>query len=296
MRRPDFCVSKGGERFFVEALRSFAWAEETPGRNAGLEAHVLDWINDVRSSDFMVHVEFLSVGRDQPSRQRVQQPLEEWLSTLDVDALFAVRAQRGIHALTPMRLRPRDGWEILVHPIPMSPEHRRPRDRLIGIGPTSGGWVIEESRIADGLRAKGKRYDVGEHPLVVAVMPESITFGDDKAANVLYGDETREFDPLHPEGGEFTRRGGVFDARQLLSAVLFGAGVALWTLESAWPRLWQNPTAMHPLPTWAFPSAPQVWLDESGALAATDPDRSICQVLGLPVGWPPSDPFPGAFK
>ena len=86
----------------------------------------------------------------------------------------------------------------------------------------------------------------------------------------------------------------MFDARKLLSAVLFGAGVALWTLESAWPRLWQNPTAMHPLPTWAFPSAPQIWLDESGALATTDPDRSICQVLGLPVGWAPGDPFPGA--
>jgi len=141
----------------VELAAHELLAEETPGRNAGLEAHVLDWIDDVRSSDFMVHVEFLSVGRDQPSRQRIQQPLEEWLSTLDVDALFAVRAERGIHALPPMRLRPRDGWEILVHPIPASPEHRRPRDRLIGIGPTSGGWVIDESRIADGLRAKGKR-------------------------------------------------------------------------------------------------------------------------------------------
>jgi hypothetical protein len=42
--------------------------------------------------------------------------------------------------------------------------------------------VIDDAAIRDGLRGKGKRYELDGCPLVIAAMPESMTFGDDKAA------------------------------------------------------------------------------------------------------------------
>jgi hypothetical protein len=287
VRRPDFCVTRESERFFVEALRSFAWVSEAPGRNPGIEAQVLDWINAVRSNDFRVHVEFLSVGKELPAGRAVQRPLEEWLARLDVDELFAIRAERGIHVLPEFRIRPREGWEILFGPIPMSPELRRPSQRLIGIGPTEGGWVIEEGKLAEALEEKGGRYEVDGCALALEVMPESMTFGYDGAANVLHGSATREFDPAHPEGGEIVRKGGVFARRDLVSAVLFGSGVTPWTLDTAWPSLWENPTPRHRLPDWAFPLAPRLSLANAEEIVATDPGGLIREVLGLPATWPP---------
>src|SRR5437588_2735119 len=84
--RPDFAVAdEAGQRnaLFVEAVTAFTGIVEEEERNAALVAYVVDTINEIKSADFWVHLDFAVVGIEWPKKNEIKRPIEAWLATLD---------------------------------------------------------------------------------------------------------------------------------------------------------------------------------------------------------------------
>jgi hypothetical protein len=293
LTRPDFCVAAHAEApadLWVEAVTTFSGIVES-GRHAAREAYVLDTINELQSPDFRLWITFHAVGETHPRKREITEPLQAWLQNLDRDDVISA-CQRG-------QARPRHtiharGWEIAFEAIPKGTPGVDPKDRLIGIGPASSGFVNDRAQARKAILDKAGHYEGLEGPFVVAVMPSSPFFDFEDAAGALYGSEAVEFDPERPDvDGRLVRLpDGAWSASGSgISGVLFGPGLVPWTVATTWPRLWVNPTATHSLEG-AFAALPRMEVTADGFLQAIEASGPPAQLLGLDPSWPGgSDPF-----
>lgn len=81
VRHPDFILSKGSERLYLEATVTGS----NPGSSSGSSsaAQILDWINSARDPNFYVRLRDLTAGDATPKRRQVTEPLEAWLRGLE---------------------------------------------------------------------------------------------------------------------------------------------------------------------------------------------------------------------
>jgi hypothetical protein len=293
-KRPDFCVAAGPDsppELWVEAVTTFSGISEA-GRHGAREAYVLDTINELQSPDFRLMITFRAVGKAHPRKREILEPLRQWLSTLDRADLLS-RERRNGRTWSQTILRP-DGWEIVLEAIPKGTPGTHPRDRLIGVGPVSAGFVDDVSQARKAILGKIGRYRGLEAPLVLAVMPISPTFGVQDAVEVLYGSEAIEFDPkrLDEPGRLIRRRDGVWsDPDDRVSAVVFGSSIFPWMVGKVWPHVSVNPGAV-PSPISELVPLPRVEISEGGQLESLDPEGPPASLFGLPQDWPGSgDPF-----
>jgi hypothetical protein len=210
-----------------------------PNRRAALEAGVLDALDAIDASQFMVNVDFERVGRSTPRTDAVKQPVDAWLATLDPDEILA--AHPG--GFSPERKRFEFGeWEITLGPIARTSEYRGcPDNRLVGLGPITTGFTNDVPRLRSAITRKKKQFGTPDKALVVAALatgPVDPTAIED----ALFGSEAVQLNLQSGESRMFRQRDGVWvgkrgPAAKRVSAVLMGIEILPGSCAAHLPRL-----------------------------------------------------------
>lgn len=283
--RPDFGVcDEAGERIdlYVEAVTAFTGIVEDEGRNHALVGYVLDAINEIRSSDFWIHLDLRKVGAEQPRKREITEPVKAWLASLDRESELAIPAiERRFQSI-----RFRD-WVIDVAPIPKSNPGLRADERRIGIGPGGGGIINDADYIKSAVLNKSRRYGQLSAPFVIAVAPTSAILRDHDVVSALLGNTQRAFDPDHPEGGELVlaRDGAWSTGAEGVAGVLTGASIDPWSVARVKPILWLNPDA-RAAQEMCLARLTRAEFTEEGDVVVSDAVAHVADLLGLDEAWP----------
>lgn len=282
--RPDFAVvdqDSTRRRLFVECTTATLGIIEDASRNSALLAYVLDAINELKSEHFWVHLDARRYGATQPKRREIQEPLKKWLATLDYDTIRDAGAGASRFSCC---IEFRD-WALEVAPV--AKKDHQPGDRLIGFGPSSGGFINDAAILKQAVARKAGRYGALDAPFVIAVAPTAPLIRDDDVAQALLWTRQQQFDPAHPEGGEITlvRDGAFYQRAAQVTGVLLGAEVLPWTITRTSPTLWLNPQVAIP-PDEPFERLTTVRAEAKGDLRRLEPSCNIADLLELELEWP----------
>ncbi len=292
-RRPDFRLNKSGAAWYLEAR--VAGESDLEAAANRRRSRVLDALNEARSQDFMVWVDFEQVGVRDLGGGQVRQRIEEWLATLDYDAEAAATHRAGG---TGSSMVHRDGdWHIAFTAVPKPPSRKGTLDGLIIAGVSLGPAIILRSRerLMRALRAKrASRYGKFTEPYVVAVnLSHWGGIRRDSVLEALFGQDafhwtrTAEGDVV----GEHARLrngfwfGGRGPVNRRVSALLLLPGIRPWEVPRLSPTLWLNPWATAPLEVtepWDV-ERPDLAL---GSFRYEPAERPLHELFGLDHGWP----------
>lgn len=287
---PDFLAERGDTSFYVEAV-TVSSGIVAPNRRGALEAAVLDVLDTVDASQFMVGVNFERVGRSTPKTAAIKQPVEAWIATLDPDEILALEG-----GFSPEREHFEfDGWEISLRPIARTPEYRGcPDNRLVGLGPVTTGYTNDVPRLRSAITRKKKQFGTPNKALVVAALAtgpvdptaiESALFGSEAVQLNLETGQTRIV--RQPDGVWVGKRG---PSAKRVSAVLMGVEILPGTCATTLPRLWHHFDPTYTLDA-DLPFASATVVDDQ--LQVTDATSTAGAILGLPDDWPGPEPrFP----
>lgn len=289
---PDFLAERGDESFYVEGVTVFSGiVSRRP--NSPLQAAVMDVIDTVDASQFMVGLKFERLGSSMPKKSEITGPIEAWLSTLDADALLA-SAETGIPA-EPTRVELGE-WAVELRPIPRSLRFRGcPDNRLIGMGPAVGGVTNDVQKLRNAVMRKKGQFGTPDKALLVAALPINGFIGDHVVESALFGSEAVRLNVetkatalvRSPDGVWIGKRG---PAAKRVSAVLIGTGILHHSIATAWPQVWHHFDPTYALEAELPFSTVRVADDH---LEVKDATRSAADVLGLPADWPGPEPaFP----
>lgn len=289
---PDFLAERGDESFYVEGVTVFSGVV-SPRAASPLQAAVMDAIDTVEASHFMVGLQFERFGSSMPKASEITGPIEAWLSTLDADALLA-SAEAGVLA-EPTQVEFGD-WAVELRPIPRSLKFRGcPENRLIGMGPSFGGVTNDVQKLRSAVTRKKGQFGTPDKALLVAALPINGFTGDHVVEDALFGSEAVRFNietkatalVRSPDGVWIGKRG---PAAKRVSAVLIGTGILHHSIATAWPQVWHHFDPTHVLEAELPFSTVRVVGDQ---LEVTEATRSAADVLGLPEDWPGPEPaFP----
>jgi hypothetical protein len=280
MTRPDFRLRRE-RNVYVEATTVFSGIVEE-GRSAEREAWMVDALNEVKSTDFVVWLHYDQVGMERPGVREVTTPVEEWLTTLDADEAELVRKAGGSLPTETFAIR---NWLVRLEALPRRPERRtQPAAQFVGVGPMSIGFVDDRYRIGRALESKKRQSRVENDPAVLAVLGMSPVLDEEDVTQALFGSDAVEIPSgrfvRQPDGFWRSRRGASGTG---VSGVLVGSAIHPWSVAKTLPRLWLNRWATTPLEMeLPFPLA--VVKDEQ--LAFADATRPPHEVFGLPSDWP----------
>jgi hypothetical protein len=285
-RRQDFLVTRGDERFWLEATvvggdSPLTFTEQK------LDEALCDLIDTVRAPRFSLGLEVLRYGACQPGRRRVVPRIEGWLRQLDPDALRA----RQVAATRRFAF---DDWELELEAIP--------RERCVGAGerrmlaPRSacgcggGTTAVNDVRpLRRKIKKKAARYGELDRPYLLAVLALGDFVQDRDVAHALLGAAAAGCERGAsgvPDHAVWIGPGGPCNTR--LSGVLVARGAQSARPFTAAPTLWENPWALRPLDA-ALP-----WRTarraQDGAVVFADATAGVAGPLRSSCRWPVDDP------
>ncbi len=294
-RRPDFLVhSQSGPDYYVEAVL----ADDNSAKDAAKEAiinQVCDRIDKIDSPDFFVEVSPTGSPSTQPSSRKIAVEIENWLGSLDPDAVREQYEQGGrARATLPVLHQDLDGWEIDFRAIPKSSGTREKRGvRLIGM--RSSGVKVSNAKeaIRDAVRGK-VNYENLEKPYIVAV--NSLSLGTDHVdiVEALFGSEVWTISLNEPDAqpvasrerdGVWLGMNGPINTR--VSGVLVISRLVPWSISESDLTIYHNPWASQPY-SGEMNRLSKVTVQPDGTLrweAGIHPR----ELFGIPEGWPERD-------
>ena len=292
--KPDFALTRGTDRLYVEAVAPQpGFSSRNEPRNVQM---VIEHVNEAFHPDFLLRLRFVRARDGTPRKVAVRKAVSDALHALQWEAVWKgdmSESERDIEVDVG------DGWKIGLTALPLPPESRgRPPGPMIfsykgGVGyPDALGPAMVPT-----LYEKANKYGDLDAPHVVAIWVIDLMASQDTAALALFGSWFEMEDGTHRTGLDLRSRPreGIWSPgakhRGRASAVLatssfeFGYPAVARTL----PRLWPNPWADRPLNAdLPFPSS-TVSADEATVLnrpAAVAPP----ELFELPEGWP-GQPF-----
>lgn len=289
---PDFRLTRGEDRFYLEAATVFSGIVEE-GRHGERESWILGTLNEARSDNFFVGIEFDRVGTARPRKAEIR-PVEKWLGSLDPDQVATEHREHG--DLPSFRLETRD-WVIDLEAFPVKAEARGdPRHRLVGVGPISAGYVNDMEMLEKTLRRKFRHYGPLDLPFVVGVLGASSFLEREDVEQALFGRHAIQVRADPPFAYRSIRQsngvwmGPTGPTGRSVAAVLCASQLHPSICARVLPALWMNPWAERPLRS-TLPFATGTANDE-GRLTYGEASSSAADILGLPPEWPgPEEPF-----
>jgi hypothetical protein len=293
-RQPDFEITRGDERLYVEAAVVFSGIvdeEADPVR----DGWIMDTINKATSENFLVGVTFEQRGKLRPRDRDIVEPLEKWLGELDPDAILNATDDD-----LPVKRITTGDWHLLFEAVPVVPEARgtHPAGRLLGYGPGSVGWVDDKPQLRQTLKKKRGRYGNLDIPFVVALNCRSSFVKPEDIERALFGSLAFRYTPGVPGSGRPIReKDGTWMGKhgrtgRRMSAVLTAVELHPGSMGSVSPWLWCNPWAHDPLSVdWPFSRGT---VDEAGQAQLDEREVDMPGLLGIRNDWPGPEPrFPG---
>lgn len=296
-RTPDFEISRGGLRAYLEATVVFSGivAEEPEA-----PAWLLDAVNLSDNAGFFVLIDSIeSAGGERLRNIQVSKPIQEWLDGLDPDQVSEDYKTKGE---LPEYVLDERGWRVRFSASPVKPEARgKPGHRVLAGGPPITGMVDDVEQLHDKLKSKAGRYGRPEVPIITAVLCASSFMEQRDIAQALFGRDAIQLTPSPtggpPQAAQIRQRNGFWmhesgPQNRRVSAVLTAVQLHPWTCTKAAPTLWFNPWADHELSDeLPFPIATAT---DRGRVTHTIRELDMAAVLGLPRDWPGGVPFPKA--
>jgi len=118
----------------------------------------------------------------------LRKQLEQWLSSLDPDAVIQEVAKCGHNAIPRSRYQ-YGNWDIVFEAVPKKPEKRGKGQRVIGVLSSGVDWISEWEPIRDSVKAKGNRYGNLPYPLLIAINVDSFSVERFDEMQGLYGQD-----------------------------------------------------------------------------------------------------------
>jgi hypothetical protein len=286
---PDFLVASPQEElFYLEAVTAseYSQADLSARQRANV---VLAAIERLDSPNFFLGIDAEGQPETPPNGKGLRRQLERWLTSLDADVVSREISDKGSGVIPKLKWE-HDGWRIVFEAIPKKPERRGSGQRIIGVLSGGARWVNTWEPIRDAIKAKGNRYGVLPHPLLIAVNVDAFSSDRIDEMHGLFGQEVFVFragDPsatpemrrepngawVGPKGPQYTRISGawIFDS---LNA---------WNLVSRKNTLYFNPWAERELPE-SLTVLNHAKVEKERMVWVTS--RSLGEILNLPAEWP----------
>jgi hypothetical protein len=285
---PNFLVSRGDERFYLEAVVPAPTAG-MPSASAG-SATVMDHVDAAYDADFFVAVRF-ATGGTLPRRRAVVAEVEAWLGSLAWSRWHD--GERARYPLPETELTIAE-WRIGLEAIPRSPAKRGDRNfPTVGIYPAFAAF--EEPTMAavvPTLDEKASKYGQLDAPHVIAAWVMSPLASEFSLPTALFGEAV----PLAPGHHgvnlpDSDQRRGLWTLdrqRRDRPAALLVAGSWDFNFNAvarALPRLWHNPWAAQPL-TVALPFATSRMTPDERSIENSAPTINPAELFELAADWP----------
>lgn len=291
-RPPDFRVTRGDERYYVEATCIFGSDADT-GATARRQT-LYDIVESIHSPNFFLSIDVEEIGPTAPATQRLRRDLEAWLAGLDPDntEMRLGRELDGDHLLWQSH-----GWRVWFRPLPVRAEARgAPDHRVLGVfGSGEAQWLDDASELRRTIRAKGNAYGALDAPLAVAVMIGTPFHDDQDTISALFGTWKIQYTIGEPDSARSIReRDGYWGSpgdwkHTHVSGVLIAHNVAPWRVAAEVPAMWLHPhatAAIDPLHVWRRASL------GDGTITHDEPSISVSEFYGVGATWPSGEAFP----
>jgi len=290
---PDYLVSENGSpSFYLEAILAGLPSVNDAAAEARL-AEVFDLINKLESPEYFLWVEYLGRPESPPPIRGLRKTLEEWLGSLDIDALKDAYGRGEFAAARTLEWR-HEALTLFFRPI--AKYSAGASARPIAVTMEKEMHILETDQdIREAVEKKAKKYGELPHPLVVAANVLSEHCDDIDIFNALFGSEMFQV-AFHADGSETTKGGrlpnGVWFGQrgprnQVVSAVFIGNRIDPYTVGTTTPILIHNPYTQSPLSLPEYP-LPQALPDNATRRVRKTEGRRASEFLSLPSPWPPS--------
>jgi hypothetical protein len=287
-RQPDFLVIRDDVSMYVECVVFLSGLGPVRGQGGGERSWIFEATNQASDPNFLVDIEIRRCGTQRPKATEIIRPLESWLSSLDPDKVTE-QITAGLGA--PEFVLTVRGWTIEYGALPVKPESRGEKGRLIGSYPITGGFTGNEMlRYRDIVKRKGQHYGLPDKPFMVAVLNTSAFLEQNEVAEALFGSRAVAYYQGQPESVRSVRkrdgywRQGPPKRGSRVCAVLDGENIYPWRVSAQLPKLWINPWAEKPgnatLPFATFTA------HDTGEVHQTDNGTSADAVFDLSADWP----------
>lgn len=291
--RPDFLMTRGFERFYMEAVvpvPTEGTLDQPPG-----SATVTEYIEAARSPDFILALRFVAGGGPMPRRKKVITAVERWLATLSWSDFHGGRQAAPVMPETEVAV---DDWVIGLRAHPRPPDDRGRSDTpTIGIFPGTAAWpdAVMAATVPT-LDEKASKYGELDAPHVIAAWVMSPYAHEHQVCSALHsadlpleaGRQPIEMPPNEQRRGLWTPDRG---RRDRPSAVLLAGSFdfSYNAIGRHLPRLWHNPWAQRPLEAELPFAASRVAPDEL-TIDNTPATASASAIFGVDLSWP-GEPF-----
>ena len=262
-RTPDFGVTESLPdgtvwHYVVEAQNMSIEGRLEPST---IENRVLDILDEIQSTDFLLKVETQGSLAAMPKTDAIKGPFELLLQEANYDDLRAIMESEPqfIGAMPSASIR-HGGWTLKGTLLPVPRTSRGNRLKFIGMGPGYGGAVDDTKGPRDSLYVKAKRYQK-EPNLILAIRDDPIGIS---MQNVLFGSDAVTFfshrDPMDmdpvPEPVLTQKSDGFwFNTKGPLNLNVIGVVVfkQLWPhcIDRVSAMYYPNPNTDKPRPSWA---------------------------------------------
>ena len=256
---PDFRMTRGQERFYVEAV-SVGKPPSAVAEDRRLEDvhRVLDAMS-IR--DFTIGMEHHTVGPRSLATKKLRATLRYWVQTLDPDVVQqqVQDSQDNIFDSLPELVWEHDGWLLVFQAFPLKSAARGIDHRALGVmGPGEAAMVDNVTGLRRVLDAKSSRYGHLDLSIILAVQSNTeVPTYDYQVEQALFGVASRrpndpDLQPHHIlEEGFWRSRSGW--RRRSCPQVITIYGLTPWTLHHTTPRVWSTlepGASITPLPSW----------------------------------------------
>lgn len=272
-KRPDFLVSRGNTKFYLEAIvPALSPSEHAQRKRENTVREALDRISDENFKIFLID---LKGGKENPQAKKLRRKVEDWLSTLDPEEI----KETGFYPVEEFSV---DDWSIKVEPWIKKPESKDTRGI---VGSFHSGAERGYEDIYRGLKTKGKENKYGEldAPYLIAVgiyiWKDADHFHIKKAL----------YDTYESSGGYFGRSEEW--KHQNVSGVLIVDQLDPYHFHTnTRTTLWLHPDAKHPLTEDINIPLTVVRKTEEGFIE--EPGIRATEFFGLNEEWPEGTRFP----
>ena len=195
--RPDYLVSRGDDRFYLEAVAP------NPGmgdpRRPGSLTTVREYVTQAFHPDYRLRLRYIFDGKDTPSKVQVRDAVVGWLNQHLWEDCWAGRMAASAQPGADLEVG--DGWVIGVDAIPLEPEMRGKEGGMVWFGESRSSYPEALGpAIVPQLEDKAMRYgDLGAPP-VIAIWVRDTFAGPETAPLALFGHRVTAEPGTHPTG------------------------------------------------------------------------------------------------
>lgn len=283
---PDFGVTEkladGNELSYVVEATSIDLERGTALSHNQNELTVLDWINEITSPDFGLHIEMTGDLKSLPRKENLKRHIEEFLEEADYEEVFKTSQELPRNGLEsyPGTSFEHGSWKLTANLVPVAPEVRGTNSSVVSIVGMGPAIVNDIDKVKVRLYDKAKRYKNVENLIIAVRMNgssprmEEVLFGT-RQVRIYSHNDPMDTSPLpDPHHGQrldgFWFNSGGPNNENVIGVVVF-SNLYPGTVDMAKAVFYANPYLDRPMPAWT-----------KAIGHAEYPEDNICIINGVP--------------